>query len=56
MQNFTAMSMQGTYANFIVTQASQSVIYILADITVPGGAPAGQQSQLNSLTFNLSIR
>ena len=55
VENFTTLSIQGTYAFFIATQTSQSVLYILADITVPGGAPAGQQSQLNSLSFNFTI-
>ena len=55
VQNFTAMSIQGTFAHFTALQASQSVLYILADINVPGGAPAGQQSQLNTLNFNFNI-
>lgn len=55
VQNFTAMSIQGTYAHFISTTSDQNLLYVLADINVPGGAPAGQQSQLNSLTFNFVI-
>ena len=55
VENFTAMSMSGTYAHFTVTQPNKSVIYILADITVPGGAPAGQQSSLTELTFIIGV-
>ena len=41
--------------HFTATQAGQSELYILADITVPGGAPPGQQNQLNELTFNFTL-
>lgn len=56
VHNFKALSISNTGANFSPSIDGQSVLYILADITVPGGAPAGQQSSLTELTFNIGIR
>ena len=53
--NFTAMSIENATAIFRPSVTNQNVLYILADINVPGGAPAGQQSQLSELTFILEI-
>ncbi|MBI4340591.1 MAG: hypothetical protein HY680_11675 [Chloroflexi bacterium] len=40
------------------TKTGQTVFYILGEITVPGGVPQGQQSQLSTLTYwaNVSFR
>ena len=54
-RNFKALSISNTGAYFIPTILGQSVLYILADITVPGGAPAGQQSSLTELTFIIGV-
>ncbi len=56
LHNFTVLSMSYAVASFLPSVDDQSVLYILADIHVPGGAPQGQQSQLNELTFNINVR
>lgn len=35
--------------------ASQRRLFVVASITVPGGTPRGQQSQLTTLQFNVSV-
>lgn len=55
LHNYKTLSMSNTAANFLPSVDGQSVLYILADITVPGGAPAGQQSALTELSFIVAI-
>ncbi len=55
LHNFKTLSISNTAANFLPSVDGQSVLYILADITVPGGAPSGQQSSLTDLTFIIRI-
>jgi len=38
------------------SKAGQSVFYLLAEITVPGGVPQGQQSQLGTLAFWTKVK
>ncbi|MBT5320023.1 MAG: hypothetical protein HOL45_08970, partial [Chloroflexi bacterium] len=52
---FKTLSIQNTAATFLPSLDGQSTLYILADIHVPGGAPAGQQGQLTTLNFNVNI-
>ena len=51
-----ALSRSMTSAYFVPTVIGKSVLYVLADINVPGGAPDGQQSSINELTFNIDVR
>ena len=43
-------------ANLLTSVAGQGAVYILAAITTPGHAPPGQQSQLDTLSFNAAVR
>lgn len=51
-----ALSRSNTAAVFVPTVIGKNVLYILADINVPGGAPSGQESLINELTFNIEVR
>lgn len=55
VHGYKTLSISNTAAVFLPSVDGQSVLYILADIHVPGGAPAGQQGQLTTLNFNVGI-
>lgn len=55
VHGYKTLSIENTAATFLPSVDGQSTLYILADIHVPGGAPAGQQSQLTTLDFNIGI-